>query len=151
MLKTSNKIAAPAMAAVLAVGAAGCFDATQNPVAALSAVEKITVAISAIDGGADPFSAAKAAVDQLSASELASAANIVGGLDLSLQEAEDIIALVEQVDESTLAQLEAADIDISDPNNAPEDVADALSDAGVENVTADDVALLYELLEIFNQ
>lgn len=127
-----------------------CLPADRNPVAALSAVEKVQTAIAAIESGADPFEAIQAVLDQLNASELASAANLLGGLNLSIGDAQDVIDLVAVIDPATLASLEASGIDVTDPNESPADVAAALHDAGHTDVTTEQVATYFELLSVFN-
>jgi hypothetical protein len=127
----------------------GCLPADRNPVAALSAVEKVQTAIAAIESGADPFAAIQAVLDQLNAGELASAANLLGGLNLSVGDAQDVLDLVALIDPATLESLEASGIDVTDPNGSPADVAAALHDAGHTEVTPEQVALFFELLAVF--
>jgi len=128
---------------------AGCFAPEANPLAALSAVGKIEGAVAAIEQGADPFDAIQAAVKDLTASELASAANLYGGLGLSLAEAQDILDLVGAIDGQVLAELQAAGIDITDPATSVEEIVNALHAAGLADVTAEQVEVFLRLAPLF--
>lgn len=127
-----------------------CAPPEQNPVAALSAVEKVQTGIAAIDSGADPFDAIQGVLKQLNASELASAANLLGGLNLSLSDAQGVLDLVALIDPMTLDYLENSGLDVLNRGESPEVVASALQDYGDTGVTADQVATFFQLLSVFN-
>lgn len=150
-MRSTRRHCALGLSALLALGGftTACVPPDQNPVAALSAVEKVQTAIVAIENGADPFDAIQAVLAQLSASELASAANLLGGLSISLGDAQGVLDLVKLIDPATLAFLEGSNIDVSNRNESPSAVAEAMQDAGHAGVTAHQVQTFFQLLSVF--
>lgn len=116
-----------------------CMPATSNPIAAATAGAKILGAVQGLQDAETDEEVAAAVlevaetVSNLTTSEIASAVNMIGELDWSLEDAENIKELASQVDQDLIDNITdlGDDFSLDDPNVSAEDVADILTDAGM--------------------